>query len=226
MGSLYDEEKTHPSYGMIQIDKFSSNGSTFFNSDIVQNSGVSITIFNATVHSSKSGVREHILAEDEIIRVRLSSNQFVDAITSGMNAGGSPCTIVHKGDGMIEPDEFLEDKKKQFTEHMAEIQSEYMKKIKALDVKITNSKMGKRVAEDIKHDLHTLKMHMESNNDYVMSRFESAMEKVVTEAKHSVSSYIDNKISSLGMEALIDKHNLVSLDGIKPMEIENENQSD
>ena len=84
--------RTHESYGIVNISKFSSNGSEFFGSDLVHNGGVSITISNGEVSRDLSTDRYNAVGR-ELVRIELTHNQFVDAITSGMNTIGVPCTI-------------------------------------------------------------------------------------------------------------------------------------
>lgn len=85
------EEKKHESFGMIEISKFSSNGSQYFGSDILQNGGVTLKINRASVKRDLH--REWFHSDENVITVRMSRNQFVDAITSGMNTSGVPCTL-------------------------------------------------------------------------------------------------------------------------------------
>ena len=62
--------------------------------------------------------------------------------------------------------------------------------------------VGKRKSQEIKKQLEILKSHISSNTNFVMKCFQESMEKTVSEAKHTISNYIDNKVSTLGLEAL------------------------
>ena len=74
-------------------------------------------------------------------------------------------------------------------------------KINAILEKLEGN-IGKRKTSEIKHDLEVLKSHISSNTNFVMDCFNESMEKTVTEARHSISNYIEHKIHSLGIEGL------------------------
>ncbi len=195
----------HESYGMVSISRFSCNGAEFFGSDIYHNGGISISISKADV--DRQYHREWFHSGQEIIRVRMSANQYIDAITSGMNTNGVPCTIERLDNKGVEQIPHVVDKKEQFTNEMVETQQEYRAKIDAMIAKLDGN-IGKRKAADIKNDLEVLRSHISSNTNFVLKSFNEAMEKTVTEAKQSVSNYIENKIHTLGIEAMKDELNI------------------
>lgn len=195
-------KKQHESFGMIDISRFTSNGSQYFGSDLVHNGGISITISNAEKVTKLNSDWFH--AREELIGIELSHNQFVDAITSGMNTSGVPCTIKRYGKNRIEQIDHIEDKKEQFSNNMKDTHIEYKKRIDGI-LNMLEGNIGKRKANDIKHELEVLKSHIASNTNFVMTCFNEAMEKSVTEAKHSIANYIDHKVHSLGIEGLRDE---------------------
>lgn len=196
------ERKQHESFGMIDISRFTSNGSQYFGSDLVHNGGISITISNAEKVTNLSS--DWYNSREELIRIELSNNQFIDAITSGMNTSGVPCTIKRHGENRIEQIDHVDDKKKQFSNDMKDTHIEYEKRIDDI-LSLLDGNIGKRKASEIKHELEVLKSHIASNTNFVMTCFNEAMEKSVTEAKHSIANYIDHKIYSLGIEGLRDE---------------------
>lgn len=200
--------KQHESYGMIRVNKFTGNGSQFFGSDIVHNGGMSITISSAEVERGLSSEWYH--DNKELIRIQLSSSQFVDAITSGMNTSGVPCTIIRFNNKGMEQIDHIDDKIDEFNVDMVDTQTEYLNKIDNILNKLEGT-IGKKKAEEITHDLRVLKSHISSNTNFVMKCFNEAMEKAVTEAKHSVSNYIDNKVHSMGIEAMRNELNQISI---------------
>lgn len=194
-----DIKEKHESFGMIRISRFSSNESQFFGSDLLHSGGISITISQATKVRKLNSDWHH--PDEDLIRIDLSSNQYVDAITSGMNTSGVPCTIKRIGRKSIEQINHATSKKDQFRNDMAETQKEYADRIDAILEKLEGN-VGKRKADDIKKDLKILKSHMASNTDFVMTCFNESMEKTVSEAKHSIANYIDHKIHSAGLESV------------------------
>jgi hypothetical protein len=194
-----EDKKQHESYGMIDICRFTGNGSQYFGSDLIHNGGVSISISNAEKVTKLSSDWYH--SREELIRVEMSHNQFVDAITSGMNTSGVPCTIKRYANNRVEQKNHVEDKKEQFSNDMKDTHVEYKKRIDGI-LELLEGNIGKRKASEIKHELEVLKSHISSNTNFVMGCFNEAMEKSVTEAKHSISNYIDHKVHSLGIEGM------------------------
>lgn len=193
------EIKEHESYGMISISRFTGNGSQFFGSDLIHNGGISITISNAEKATKLSSNWYH--SNKELIRIELSSNQYVDAITSGMNTSGVPCTIKRYNSRGVEQIDHVEDRREQFSNDMKDTHVEYKNRIDSI-LKLLEGNIGKRKASEIKFELEVLKNHISSNTNFVMTCFNESMEKSVTEAKHSISNYIDHKVHSLGIESI------------------------
>jgi len=192
------EYETHESYGMIDIAKFTGKRE-FFGSDIIQNGGINIVISKASVERDLS--TEWFHAEEEIISVEMSSNQFIDAITSGMNTAGIPCTIKHINGKRMQQIDHVIDKKQTFRNELINTHKEYFKKIDSL-IELASKPISKKEQATILKDLGILRNHIASNTNYVMDCFNENMEKTVTEAKQSVSNYIDHKIHSLGLETI------------------------
>lgn len=194
-------KKQHESYGMIQVSKYTGT-SDFYGSDIKHNNGITITISKSSVERDLS--RERFSQEKELIQIDMSNNQFVDAITSGMNTTGVPCTIKSINGERINQIKHIEDKKFLFMDEMDTTQKEFINRISDIE-KLLEGNIEKRKSDEIKHQLKILKSHISSNTNFVMNQFEESMEKVVTESKHSISSYIDQKIISTGLESMRDE---------------------
>lgn len=209
------EEKKyeHESYGMITVSKFNSNGAQFYGSDLTHNGGVSISISEGDKVRKLNSEWFH--SGKELVRIELTHNQFVDAITSGMNTEGVPCTIKRFNGKMIPQISHAEDKKKEFSNDMKDTQQEYKNKIDNILDLMEEGNMGKKKAAEIKHQLEVLKSHISSNTNFVMKCFDESMDKAVTEAKHSIANYIDNKVTSLGIEAMREELN-ISLNETNP----------
>lgn len=192
-------KKEHESYGMLDISRFSGNNSQFFGSDLVHGGGISITISKADVERSLH--KDWFHSGEQLIRVELSHSQFVDAIISGMNTGGVPCTILRYDGKQVPQIDHVDNRKEQFRNEMTETHTKYKKQIDGI-LGLLNGNIGKRKADEIKHELAILKSHIESNTNFVMTSFNEAMENTVTEAKHSIANYIDHKVHSLGIEGI------------------------
>lgn len=192
-------KKTHESYGMVRISRYTGGNGQFFGSDLVHNGGISITISKAEKEVKYSSEWYH--AQSEVVRIELTNNQFVDAITSGMNTSGVPCTIKKVLGESVPQIDHVEDKKERFSNDMTDTHKEYYKRIDAI-MSMLDGNVGKRKSNEIRHELEVLRNHIGSNTNFVMKCFDESMEKTITEAKHSVANYIDQKVHSLGIEGL------------------------
>ena len=192
-------KKEHVSYGMIDISRYSGGKGEFFGSDLCHNGGISIKISNAEAETKYSSNWYH--PTNNLIAVRMSHNQFVDAITSGMNTSGVPCTVTAFNGESIPQISHITDKKDQFTNDMKDTHIKYHERINDI-LNMLDGKIGVKKAKDIKHELEVLKSHISSNTNFVMTCFNEAMEDTVTEAKHSIANYIDHKVHSLGIESM------------------------
>lgn len=197
---MLEDRKTHESYGNLQISKFSSNHSEFFGSDLVHRGGYEITISNCEIVDGK-----RYFPTSQLIRIRLSYNQFVDAITSSMNGSGVPCTIDHVLGKRTERISYIEDKKEVFKGQMKKTNSEYIVRINNIINEFGTGNIGKRKQKELLHELQTLKNHLLTNTQFVMDCFNEEMDKTVLEAKQNISGYIDNKVNTLGIEKLRDE---------------------
>lgn len=187
------------SFGKIEINRFNSNNCQFFGSDIEHSGGIELTISSAE-YRTRNG-QKIVYPHRKLIKVQMSNSQFVDAITSGMNSGGSPVTIHQLINKNINQVDHVTDRKHEFKNDMASVQSEYLDKIEKL-MKLMDGNLGKRAVEKIKFDLKVLHNHINSNTGFVMETFNEAMDRTITEAKQSVGNYIDGKIMELGLGEL------------------------
>lgn len=192
-------KKEHESYGMIDIARFTGGNCQFFGSDLRHNSGISITISSASL--KRDLPHEWYFPEETLFEIELSNNQFIDAITSGMNTSGVPCTIKRIGSKGVPQIDHALDKREPFRDDMIETHEKYKDRIDSI-LEMLEGNIGKRKTSEIKHELNILKSHIAGNSNFVMKSFNEAMEKTVTEAKHSVANYIDTKVHALGIEHL------------------------
>lgn len=197
------KNKKHPSYGKISISRFSSNRVEFFNSDLYHSGGINLTISKGSVERRHGS--EHVYSEEDLIQVRMSNSQFIDAITSGMNTDGVPCTIERVLGENIPSDQFVQPSKDKFRGDMKDVYSGLLAKIKSIETKLSQPTLGKRKIEEIKGEVDTLKRHLVSNTNFTMKTFEESMERSVQEAKQSIANYIDHKTHTLGVQALRDQ---------------------
>ncbi len=197
---MKSEHITHESYGQIRVVKFTGNGCEFFGSDIVHSGGITLEISRCSVDEKYNSKFFH--EEEELIRVQMSNSQYVDMITSAMNTQGVPCTLIRTENRRVPQISHVEDKVEKFKRSMQDTQATYRKQIDSIIEKLSTGTLGKRKVAELTGDLKLLQSHIKSNTPFVMDCFEEQMESTITEAKQSVSLYVDSKVQALGIEHL------------------------
>ena len=216
---MNESKKEHPSYGMISVSKFTMRDKTFFGSSIKHNGGISISIKNATI-------RRHLHTdwfspEDTIIDVEMSYNQFAEMITAGMNTSGTPCTIQYTKDlGLIKPDVFTPKRKEfenEFKEDMVQLAKSLDKLVEDSKAILTNKSKPLNSAERelILNQITKLRQEISSNIPFVVSSFNEAIDKTVTEAKGEIEGFYEAKIRSLGIKSLQDAYSVPEIEESK-----------
>jgi len=195
------EPETHESYGMISVSRFQSSAQDkYFGSAVKFSGGISLEIQTAKKYRNLSHDNYH--ADKTLVRVRLTPTQFADMITNMNMHGGVPCTIERfDGKGMSDPPD---------TAFRQQYVNEFEEKIeKAFDLydsladdieKYFATGRGSRV--EIRDKLATLRRELQNNAPFILDQFNRGIEKIVTEAKAEVQTFIEAKIRSVGIEAM------------------------
>lgn len=207
----FDNEMTHPSWGMISFSRVTSSGgdgNRLFGSALADHpSSIVLRIRRAT--------RDHALSRDwfsgrgeSLVEVELSPTQFAQLLTT-MNVGdGVPCTIRRTAaDGRVPdpPVEPLERERVQdgFTAAMAEIAQDLKAAAKEANVILTKKTavtatdrkvLATRIAQIIQE--------VESNIPFALRQFNAATDKVTTAAKADIDAFVTTAVTLLGFEKL------------------------
>jgi hypothetical protein len=205
------ERHSHPSFGQIQFSRCNGNNTKFYGSELPQDHYISMELHGSEIERELS--KDWYLAKEQIVRIRLSSSQFAEMLTSMNQGGGVCCTIEHIKGVRIEdlPEqesrkEFVhrkfEDRMKMFANSIRENQ----KKAKEIVKKKTLSKQD---IHDLTHQLEWLTQEVESNIPFFAKCFQETMDEVVYEAKSEVENAIQHKINVLGLSALHEQNKLI-----------------
>lgn len=208
----HDEETIkHPSYGQVQFCRTTTTGASFYGSELEQDHYISLEI--STSEINRTLTQDWYFQNEQLIRVRMSSGQFSELITSMNNGSGVPCTIERlKGEKI--PDlpkqesrkDFVhrkfEDRMREFTNSIRENQS------KAKDI-VKKKTLSKQDIHDLTHQLEWLTVEVERNIPFFAKCFQETMDEVVHEAKLEVENAIQHKINTLGLAELHNQQNLL-----------------
>lgn len=199
------------SYGMLDISRcqIGGNGKKLFGSDVRHNNVISLSIKQG--YYDRGLNNDWFYGNEELIRIDLSPVQFAEAITN-LNTNGVPCTIVRYNGESINTVPELDNKKEVFRQ-------EFNSDIKGIvdiigtltseiDSIINNKKtMTKADKESIQNGLNKINMQLKSNIPFLVKCFDEQIEKSVSHSKSEVEAYIQNKINSLGLQALKEQFN-------------------
>jgi len=195
----------HESYGMIGFGRVSSShDQNFFGSSVRCNHYIELNIQRASRRRSLNTYWYH--GEEELIEVRLSPNQFAELLTT-MNVGsGVPCTLQYVG-GKEMTDCPAIDQRAMFENEFKSDVANSITEVEGLLSEIkeifgAKTAIGQKDRTEIIKKLQSMVMHIKNNMPFVQSQFNEAMDKTVVEAKSEVEAFINNKIHSLGINAL------------------------
>ena len=202
----YNKVEKHESYGMLSIGSISGK-LNLFDTNIDHGGGMRLSISRA--HNSRHLNRNWIHADEDLIEIYMSPIQFAEAITSGMNTTGVPCTIKHVNRVRMEEPPIID----QTAELKQEVNKELGKRVEdvrealgmldgLLDAKGSISKTKLR---EVQTKLSQSVMHFESNINYTKNCLNEDIDKTVLEAKATVKHFVDSTIQQLGLEALSEK---------------------
>jgi hypothetical protein len=208
---MESERLSHPSYGQILFTRTTGNNTNFYGSELPQDHYISMEVHTSEIKRDLSCDRYS--PKQQIIRLRMSSGQFAEMITSMNRGTGVPCTIERiKGEGVPElptqesRKEFVhrkfEDRMKEFGDRIRENQT------KAKNI-IKKKTLSKQDIHDLSLQIDWLTNEVEDNIPYFARCFQETMDEVVFEAKTEVENAIQHKITTLGLSVLHEQNKLL-----------------
>jgi hypothetical protein len=207
------EKINHPSFGQISFSRTNSNGTNFYGSELSQDHYITLEINNSEIERELTQDR-YFPTGVSLIKVRMSSSQFAELLTSMNYGAGIPCTIERlagkKVDELPEQEsrkEFVhrkfEDRMKMFANKIRENQ------LKAKEL-VKKKTLSKQDIHDLTHQLEWLTQEVSGNIPFFAKCFQETMDEVVNEAKMEVENAIQHKINVLGLNVLHEQNKLLS----------------
>jgi hypothetical protein len=204
---LDEPEEKHPSFGVAGFSRRTGGNFNLFGSSIKHGNTICLTIKRASRRRSLSNYWIH--GNEQLIEVLFSPNQFAQLLTS-MNVGdGVPCTLQYVGRERM-PDcpsvEIREEFQREFEEDVRKVTAGARTALKEItQIFNTKASIGKADRAEILSKINRLINLLTDSIPFVQGQFNEAMDGTVTEARAEVESFIDNKIQSLGIQALNDE---------------------
>ena len=205
------ERHTHESFGQISFTRTVGGNTNFYGSELPQDHYISLEIHHSEIERELT--QDRYYNKGQILRLRMSSGQFSELITS-MNSGtGIPCTIERLQGKKIESIPVLESRKdfvhRKFEDRMKEFAVKLKTKqdrVKELSKKKTLSKEDQK---ELNWTVEWITQEVTSNIPFFAKCFQETMDDVVFEAKLEVENAIQHKISVLGLNALHEENRML-----------------
>lgn len=207
------ENNKHPSFGQISFTRTNSNGTNFYGSELPQDNYISMEVRNSEIQRELTQDRYYPTGPP-LIRIRMSSGQFAEMITSLNNGSGVPCTIERLVGNKVEQLPTQESRKefvhRKFEDRMKIFANSIRENQKAAKQIVKKKTLSKQDIQDLINQLDWLTQEVESNIPFFAKCFQETMDEIVFEAKTEVENAIQHKISTLGLNALHEQNKLLS----------------
>lgn len=214
--SKFNQEETfsHESFGQILFSRIQCNpAQKFYGSELEQSHYIQMTITGSQVIKELSSER-YFENGKVLARVRMSSGQFAELITSLNYGSGVPCTVEVIDGKRKMPLPEQESKKefvhRKFQERMSAFADTIREKQIAAKQLVKKKTLSKQDIHDLNMHLEWLTGEIERNIPFFAQCFQENMDDVVFEAKTEVENAIQHKLSVLGLEELHKQQNLLT----------------
>lgn len=190
----------HPAFAQIQASRVSGH-TALYDSDFMHQHYIVLRICESELHRS---LRDHHYDGKQLIEVAMTESQWATFVSSLNVGGGVPCTLQRRGFEPVPQIPQPENRKEQFANDLAD----KMKDIIAdLDQAIASAKTKKEAAA-----LEKIRMQVASNIPFIAESFDEHMEGVVERAKCEVHGYANGAVQRLGLQALAERGDILSLE--------------
>jgi hypothetical protein len=197
-----DRIEKHPSFAQISASRVSSNPpQTMYGSKLQHGRYIIITICESELHRSINSDRYH--DRKQLIRVRLTENQFAEFMTSLNSGGGAPCTIERHNGVAIESPPYrnelamVENEFEAKAKEVADTLQAALKRLAAMTA--PGGKASKAELNELQREVEKAAREIGANMPYMAECFEETMEKVVTEAKATIEAFTADRMSRAGL---------------------------
>jgi hypothetical protein len=212
MNNQEEEIQTHPAYAQIRFTR-TTGRARFYGSELEQDHYITMEIQRSEITRSLTDDR-FFASGLPIIKLRLSSGQFAELITS-LNVGqGVPCTLEMVNGVPVEKLPEVENRKEFVHRKFSERMEQFAKALHAKQRRVKELSAKKTLSKDDQSELNRLMewltMEVVSNIPFFVECFQETTDKVVLEAKMEVENAIMHKVTSLGMKQLHKQNQLLN----------------
>lgn len=191
--SWTEESHTHPSWGMIRVNRVSSNGTHLFDSEIAHQRYITVELHGTTIRE-RTLHRDwlHPNLHDHVVEVSMSEAQWGAFVSSFGDGAGVPCTIVRREGAEVDqaPHESrlgktaqeVKDKAatavKPIQEHLAALQA------------LVDTNAGKKAVREALFNLTAVVRNLAPNLKFAADSLTEHTETVVTKARADIEAMV------------------------------------
>ncbi len=205
------ERHTHDSFAQISFNRTVGINTNFYGSELPQDHHITLEVHHSEIERRLT--HDQYYENGRILRIRMTSAQFSELITSMNSGSGIPCTLESLEGKNIEALPVLEGRKdfvhRKFEHRMENFAlqlKEKQERVKELSNKKTLSKEDQK---ELNWLVEWITQEVSSNIPYFSKCFQKTMDEVVFEAKTEVENAIQHKITTLGLNALHEENRLL-----------------
>lgn len=213
---LFGEEIKNESFGMLRFSRVSGNSGYLFGSDLQPNHFIIMELNDGYMSRSLSH-DSYFDTNNNKVRIKMSTNQFSELITSLNYGSGVPVTIERFNGNKIPQFEDAENKKeahyRQYKENINELHIDLSNEISDIKHILEKKSLSKADREYIIKYMEKIERELKYNIPFYIKTFKESMDKIVVEAKTEIENAIQSKIVNAGLDILgIGSINLPSSD--------------
>ncbi len=211
--STEKETHTHPSFGQISFSRTQcSGGVKFYGSELDQDHYIQMEVNPSEV--SRDLTKEWYFAKShKTIKVRMTSNQFAELLTSLNHGSGVPCTVEVVDGKQVADIPFQESRKefihRKFQDRMTDFAKSIRDKQNQAKAIVKKKTLSKQDVHDLGYHIEWLTQEVERNIPFFMECFQETMDEVVNDAKAEIENAIQLKVTTLGLAALHEQNKLL-----------------
>lgn len=202
---MFENIKTHPSFGMIGLSHVQSTGTVLVGSEFKNQNFIALTIQRAENQRDLS--REWWFVKERLIEIHMSEAQFVEFIARPNIGDGVPCTLYWlPGEGLVEPPPVPETESKKFRADMQADAERCTKELREahaeLVAAIDSGKIGKTQLREIAKKIEYAGYAVSSGIPFVQKSFDEKIEATVRHAAAEIEATVTNMAMRLGVERI------------------------
>ncbi len=209
---MESENIKHESFGQIRFSRCSGGGAKFYGSELPQDHYITMELSNSEINRTLSQDWFHNTGQP-IVKIRMTSGQFSEMITSMNMGSGVCCTIERLGANKISDFPEQESRKEFVHRKFEDRMKTFAKTINDRQLRakeLVNKKtLSKQDIYDLTHHIEWLSQEVTNNIPFFAKCFQETMDEVVFEAKLEVENAIQHKVTMLGLNALHEENKLL-----------------